>query len=85
MRAVSVNGVVCKGQTREEINLAISQSQSEEQDIVLLFQCFCLCHDMNVIKSQEDGELTFDGNSQDEQILLQLAQQSSFFGLIARD
>lgn len=50
-----------------------------------MFQCFCLCNDVMVSMDPKTGSATYDGSSQDELLLLQLAKESQFYELVSRD
>ena len=56
--------------------------KSEAENLV---QCFCLCNDVGVSYDSKLGKNTYDGESQDELLLLLLSQAGSFYELIKRD
>lgn len=84
VNSISVSGVVCHGDTREQINSMIEE-QCNRRDAEHLFQCFCLCAEMRVIYNSKTGQNSYDGESQDELRLLQLAQAGSIYELAKRD
>lgn len=49
----------------------------------MLFKCFVLCHD--VIPMNVKGKIVMSGTSQDELIVIEVAGQSKYFTLEARD
>ena len=58
----------------------------EAIDAENLIKCFCLCNDMRVAyNSKSSQEAIYDGASQDELLLVLLAQESNFYELRKRD
>ena len=84
VKAISIGGIVCKGETLAELNLVITKN-AEPNAIANLFTCFCLCNDMRVEINTTTGRSIYDGVSQDEKMFLLLAQESQFFELVNRD
>ena len=84
VKAFSVNGRLCKGESMEEINKKVADT-CPDQDAFDLFLCFCLCNEVRVGRDETTGAIEFDGASQEEIIFLQQCQVSSFFELVKTD
>ena len=92
VKALCIDGVDCRGETRSDLNEDVMTKCAEPDKILVakyLFQCFCLCHDVRVISQSQaaakDSQTKYDGASQDEILLIKLAQESALFELTARD
>lgn len=53
IRAITVNGIVCTGDSRESINEAIDQTCDVEA-VQRLMLCFCLCNEIKVVGSEQE-------------------------------
>jgi len=84
VRSISINGTVIEGYTREDIAMAMEKT-CETSDTENLLRCFCLCNGMRVSKDPQSNITKYDGESQDELLLLLLTQAGSFFELVRRD
>ena len=81
VKALCIDGVDCRGETRQELNDDVMQKcgEADKLDVAKnLFQCFCVCHDVRVIQSSnksssKDDKVKYDGASQDEMLLIMLA------------
>ena len=62
VNSISVSGMVCHGDTREQINSMVEE-QCNRLDAEHLFQCFCLCAEMRVIYNSKTGQNSYDGES----------------------
>ena len=81
VKALCIDGVDCRGETRNALNedILMKCEERDQLDVTkLLFQCFCVCHDVRVISanhktSQKESKTKYDGESQDEILLIKLA------------
>ena len=79
-------GIVCKGQTRQELNESVIQS-CPRRDALDLYLAFCLCNEMRVVRKRvgTTESISYDGSSQDEHLMLMLSQESDLYELVNRD
>lgn len=80
--AVTVDGKVCEGGSSEEILNKVTETGSPL--IELLFKCFCLCNECSFIHDPLTNKEHLQGSSQDEILLLEVAQKYDHCKLIAR-
>jgi len=85
VKCISVNGKVSSGETREDISQLMTKQCTDGTDVEALIQCFCLCNEMRVTVNEQTGLNEYDGESQDELLLLKLSQAGSQFELVKRD
>ena len=82
--AVSINGQVCEGKSTEEILEKVKQTTDSEA-VENLFKCFCLCNDASFVRDQITKVNKVQGSSQDELLLLEVADKSGIYSLIDRN
>lgn len=87
-RSISLKGLRFEGMTKEEIQNKFNEYKGDNKaevvrNMELMILCFCLCNDMIIIKD-ENGKDVFNGESQEEHILLDFAMTSGFYELKAR-
>ena len=80
--AVTVDGKVCEGGSCEEILDKVTETGSPL--VELLFKCFCLCNECSFIHDPLTKKEHLQGSSQDELLLLEVAEKHGLCKLIAR-
>jgi len=80
-RGISFKGNLSQGHDYQKILQGVYAKNSIVAE--LLFKCFVICHD--VIPMTVKGKTVMSGTSQDELIVIEVAEQSLYFTLIKRD
>ena len=73
---------MCEGGSTEEILNKVTETDSPL--IELLFKCFCLCNECSFIHDPLTKKEYLQGSSQDELLLLEIAEKYDLCKLIAR-
>ena len=86
VKALCIGTIVCKGDTKAALNQDVDQKCQESDSLKDdLYKCFCLCNDLRVSSNSKNGTIRYNGASQDELILAELASCSSIFSLERKD
>ena len=87
-RSISLQGKRFEGMTKEEILekfYAVEGNDREELDksMEMFILCFCVCNDITLVE-QEDGSIVFNGESQEEHLLLEFTKAAKTYELKKR-
>lgn len=63
VKALCVGSIVCRGETREELNQDVESKCLHEETVQHLYRCFCLCNDLRVLFNPQKGTVRYDGSS----------------------